>query len=253
MQTTKEPESEIKAPEVEAESAPKAPTVGALDSIAQQLSSSMPDVQEHAIEQERAQTEEAAAQYAEYVDKEGLPFDPSVHKVNKAGEPTLSTKGLLVRKPGRKAGGGQSAAGSVIGRPQAAESPDPGPAREKAQARATGIVAASMLMQIGIVAGGEEWRPIHDDKSGLDEKAMLEGAFADYFEATGKTDLPPGMCLAIAIGGYALPRFAMPKTQTRVGKLKGFIKQWWIDRRLKKHGLKSSPIKDETGAGELVA
>lgn len=218
-----------------------------IESIANDLSSTMPDVQDHAIEQEILSENEKLAQYSHLKDTDGNSFDPSIHKTNKAGEPTLSTKGKLIKKPGRKPGANAAnSAGkqsSVVGGAQSVTTDKDQQAR--LQARASGTMAANLVLQIGIVAGGEEWHPRIDEQTGLDEKTMLEGAFADYFEATGKTDIPPGMALTVALGAYALPRFTMPKTQSRLSKLKMGLKQWWINRKLKKHGLKAEPSESD--------
>lgn len=210
-----------------------------IESIANELSETMPEVQDHAIEQEILSENEKLAQYSHLVDTDGNSFDPTIHKTNKAGEPTLSTKGKLVKKPGRKPNAGTAGlprTSSVVGGAQNA--PSNSDAHARMQARASGTMAANLVLQIGIVTGGDEWNPRIDEESGLNEKLMLENAFADYFEATGKTDIPPGMALTVAIGAYALPRFTMPKTQSRLDKLKKGIKQWWINRKLKKHGFK---------------
>ena len=207
-----------------------------LDAIADDLTTSMPEVQQHAIEQESINEKEKLAQFSHLVDIDGNGFDPSIHKTNKAGEPTLSTKGKLIKKAGRKPASNKKPQSSFVGgglqQPTQADV-------QKLQARATGTVAANMVMRIGIAFGGEEWKPRMDEQTGLNEKSMLEGAFADYFETTGKTDLPPTMALTVAIGAYALPRFTMPKTQSRLQKLTGGIKKWFINRKLKKHGLKA--------------
>lgn len=250
-QETELPESE-NAPNSEGQTSIKeespAPSNGGssanLETIANKLSSEMPEVQEHAIEQEKLNESDKLAQYSHLKDSDGNGFDPAVHKTNKAGEPTLSTKGKLIKKPGRKPGV-SSAPGSQkshVGGAGATSTPgDDKKAQERMQARASGTMAANLILQIGIVAGGEEWHPRIDEQTGLNEKLMLENSFADYFEATGKTDIPPGMALTVAIGAYALPRFTMPKTQSRLAKLKMGLKQWWINRKLKKHGLKAEP------------
>ena len=177
-------------------------------------------MQEHAIEQESLNENEKLAQYSHLKDVQGNSFDPAIHKVNKAGEPTVSPRGSLIKKPGRKPTA-NSASGSrtssVVGGVQNVTTNQQ---NEKMQARAAGMMAANLMLQIGIVAGGEEWHPRYDEQTGLNEKGMLEQAFGDYFEATGKTDIPPGMALTVAIGAYALPRFTMPKTQSRLSKLK---------------------------------
>jgi len=215
-------------------------SVADLTQIADDLITSQPEVQEHAIAQESAQDDERAAQYADLRDRDGNPFDPAIHKTNGAGEPTVSTLGKLIKKPGRKPAQKPGAGGSTVG----GVSPGDGgqAAQVRAQARASGTLSANLLIQIGIVAGGEEWHPRVNADIGLDEKTMLENAFADYFEATGKTDIPPGLALTVAVGAYTLPRFTMPKTRGRIAKARDAIKKWWINRKLKKHGMKAEPI-----------
>lgn len=230
--------TEPSAPAGESEKATSAP---GLSGIADTLVDQMPDVQEHAISEagEQARAEAAIGP----VDTDGNPFDAGIHKVSPDGTPTLSPKGKLIKKPGRKAGstgaprstvGGQG--NSVIS--QTATGPSASDV-QRMQARQAGNAAANLLMTVGIITGGEEWQPRHDVQSGLNEKLMLEQAFGDYFCAKGITDIPPGFALTFAIFGYALPRLTMPKTQTRMGKAKGAIKKWWINRKLKKHGMKA--------------
>jgi hypothetical protein len=206
-----------------------------LDAITDDLISDMPQVQEHALEQERANDKQRSEQFADLRDVSGQSFDPTLHKTNSKGEPTTTKLGNLIKKGGGrkpKAEGAKSSIGGV------APSVNPEEAALKAQARATGMVAANVLMTLGIALGGEEWQPRADPTTGLNEKTMLENAMSDYFETTGKTDLPPSMVLCVAIGAYALPRFTMPKTQSRLSKVKGGISKWFINRKLKKHGYK---------------
>lgn len=234
--------SEIESTESSNSENPTEPTSdnSSLDQIANTLADSMPEVQQHAIDQEQAKEEAQAEEWAEYRDTDGNPFDPNIHKTNKHGEPTLSTKGKLIKKPGRKAGGNGVTPKSVIGvksEPKQSE-------EQKAaiQARASGTMAANLLMTLGVVVGGDEWHPVKDPNTGMDEKLMLESAFADYFEATGKTDIPPGLALTAAIGGYMLPRFTMPKTRTRMQKVKDWFIKKMADRKLRKHGLKAEKV-----------
>lgn len=238
-----EKETETQTPK-EVGGLPSQPGSASVESIADNLSATMPDVQEHAIAQEEATENAKLAQFSHLKDRDGNSFDPSIHKTDKDGAPTVSAGGKLIKKPGRKAGNSAGASPkSFVNIPDSQKAPDPD-AKLRMQARATGTMAANLIIQIGIVAGGEEWQPRQDEKIGLDEKFMLETAFADYFEATGKTDIPPGMALTVAVGAYALPRFTMPKTQTRVQKAGTSIKQWWANRKLKKHGLRAEKIAD---------
>jgi hypothetical protein len=219
-----------------------------LDAIADDLTNSMPEVQQHAIEQESLNEKEKLAQYSHLTDVDGNSFDPSIHKTNKAGEPTTSTKGKLIKKAGRKASPQKTS--SFVGGQGAQQSQ-----REvqNGQARASGIMTANLLLQVGIVMGGEEWYPQTDEASGLNEKSMLENAFADYFQATGKTDIPPNIALIVAVGAYVLPRFTMPKTKTRVQSLFGGIKKWFINRKLRKHGLKAESNEKPRSTISIIA
>jgi len=225
--------------------------VSSLDSIADDLITEMPQVQEHALEQERSDEAARLSEYDHLKDTDGFSFDPTKHKTNKSGEPTVTKLGKLIKKAAKKAQTGETKKKSFVG------NNDPIPQSEdqiaKLQARASGTVAANLLMTMGIAFGGDEWQPRSDPNSGLNEKSMLENAMSDYFEATGKTDLPPSMVLVVAVGAYALPRFTMPKTQSRLSTLKNGIKKWWINRKLKKHGFKAESAKQAAEKKEETA
>tara|TARA_R110000737_G_C14623309_1_gene493996 strand:- start:5709 stop:6473 length:765 start_codon:yes stop_codon:yes gene_type:complete len=239
-----------KAPDTDTAS-PESPSSADLGDIAESLIESMPEIQEHAITQERETESAKNDQFSHLVDVSGNSFDPDLHKTNKAGEPTTSTKGNLIKKAGRKPKANTSSVGGAGGKTSISEDD-----QLKIQSRASGVMTANLLLQVGIVAGGSEWYPQRDVDSGLDEKRMLENAFADYFEATGKQDLPPSMALMVAVGAYALPRFTMPKTKTRVQKMTSGIKAWYVNRKLKKHGLKVKPTgekKPDTKSASLEA
>jgi hypothetical protein len=212
--------------------------ISSISAIGDTLAQSMPDVQEHAIQQEASKQDAVKQANNGITDRAGNSFDASIHKVNKQGEPTLTTHGNCILKPKSKSAD-RPAGGSFIGGRHNQPEPDKALQAQNAQSRASGAMAANLLLTLGIVIGGEEWKPAKDAGTGTDEKAMLESAFADYFEATGKTDLPPSMTLLVAIGAYTLPRFTMPKTQTRISKVKQWIVKKLADRKLRKHGLKA--------------
>lgn len=231
-------------------------SIADITEIAADLTATMPEIQQHAIDQENLIENEKVAHFSHLVDKDGNGFDPSIHKTHTNGEPVLTPAGKLSKKPGRK-GGGSTGSASKVSKVSPLALKDAPASKEqiaKIQARASGTMTANLLLQIGIVAGGEEWHPHVNHEIGLDEKAMLENAFADYFEATGKTDIPPGMALCVAVGAYALPRFTMPKTQSRLSKFKNAIKSWYITRKIKKHGMKAVPAEkaqdDKKEAGD---
>lgn len=189
--------------------------------IAATLRSEMPEVQSHAVEAARS---EAAASVGK--DINGDSFNSATHVTGSDGQGKKNAKGAWEKKRGRKAGSStagnsaqsvQSRVGTGNTAPTAA-----GPTKEQL-ARQSGVGAANLFFVAGIILGGEEWQPQADPKIGLDEKLMMEGAFGDYFVATGKTDLPPGWALVAAVGMFAARRFTMPKTQSRFTKLKTWV------------------------------
>lgn len=224
---------------------------GGVADIAAGLITEMPGVSDHAIELHDTQERKIDASTQNGVigitDKNGDTFDKSRHKANEDGTPKLTASGKLWLKPGaRKSAGqvGKTPQASVIG--TASQSPNNAQVGAQVSSeikqRAGGVAAANMLIVMGMMIGGDEWQP--SNANGLDEKLLLETAFGDYFVATGKDDIPPGVALSAVIVMYAAPRFAMPKTQQRTAGLTGWFKRKMADRKLKKHGLKSEPIKD---------
>lgn len=194
-----------------------------------------PSVSEHVIEQE--QTKQAAIE----AEKERFPdFDPSIHAVDENGHPIPKAGGKGWRlKRGRKKGGtsnGDSTQkrASQLGNFQA-NAQD-----HKVESRAAGKAATALLIQTGMVLGGEEWQPIIDPTSGVNEPLMLETAFTDYFAAKEITDFPPNIALAIAVVGYAAPRFAQPKTKTRLQRF-----GLWIKERIPRRKKRPAPVTAE--------
>ena len=214
-----------------------------LSDIVSTIEKTKPEISDHAINayQEKEATIKEAA--AGLVDKNGDSFDPAIHKTDSDGNPILTQRGKLSMKAGVKKGGNVSR--GTTGKNQSFVGGPKPPSQEeldKIKCRATGAAAANTIITLGVVVGGDEWQPIKNEEYGIDEKANLENAFADYFEATGQTDLPPNLALTVACAAYALPRFTMPKTKARTSKVMTWFKKKWADRKLKKHGLKA--VKD---------
>lgn len=216
-----------------------------LDTIAGSLSEEMPDVQQHAIDAEAGKAEAIKSEYSDLKDSKGNSFDPELHRTDKDGAPDLTPKGKLRVKPKPRSfyadsrkGGAKSVVDDGSEKRNALEL--------KQQSRASGAMAANLLIVVSCVAGGEEWQPRVSVENGLDEKLILENAFSDYFEATGRIDIPPSMGLIIAVGSYALPRFTMPKTKERVKGFRAKIKMWFANRKLKKHGLEAKALESAT-------
>ena len=195
----------------------------------------MSEVSEHAIEGE-AEKENLAKEEA----LKG--FNPDIHATDSEGNPIPRKRGGKIipgefqKKRGVKGGTAKKSvvSGGDTGKPQ--EVINNG-------GLMAGKTAAHVLITLGCTIGGDEWQPIKNEEYGLDEKENLETAFINYFEATGKTDFPPGVALAIAVGGYVLPRFTQPKTKSRLKRAGEWIYFKWQKIRKK-------PIKKENSENE---
>jgi len=218
-----------------------------LSSIMDEMSGSMSAPSEHAIEQAAEESREAE-KLATVTDKRGDTFNPDQHATEADGTPKLTAAGNFSKRRGRKAGQTNSTV-SVVGRSGQGKQ-ETGQPDMNAQAAASGKMAAGLLFTVGTVIGGEEWQPVEDRATGLNEQNMMEKAFADYFIATGKTDIPPGWALVVAVGAYAAPRFAAPKTQKRAKNLFGKIKLWLAHRRLVKEGRQNEKGEKENSGQE---
>lgn len=207
--------------------------------------SEMPAVQEHAIqaamEDEAAKTEAVEKAVSGKVDSQGRPFDPALHEVDAAtGEPRLSPSGNLRIKRGR-AFSGKGAAKSTFAKPvNSAPAASTGPTSDvelESKITSTAQVTAETVFTIGMLVGGDEWEPRKDEKIGMDERATMVGAWAAYYRAHGITEIPAWVTLSMVMGSYAVPRFFMPKTKTRIQK----AKEWFygfVGRRKAKGGIR---------------
>lgn len=185
------------------------------------LIDAQPDVSEHAIAQHDEQVKEAAATVER--DKNGIAFDATIHTGSRLKDGTWrvrrSAKGLAskVAKP----------AGSVD-------------AANEAQSRAAGAAAAGALFMLGRAFGGEEWAPT------AEEVKMQSDAWSNYFVAKNVRDFPPGIALVIAVGSYAGPRLAMPKTREKMGRAKSWFTlraiKWRVTRELKRRGIAATVV-----------
>lgn len=167
-------------------------------------------------------------QYSHLKDKNGFSFDPEIHETKKDGTPKLSKNNILCRRPGRRAGASKS---RVFAGPQKPEDKaEVLPGSENAHYEAAGRAMAQTVFGVGVMLFGEEWRPMRQEQVGLDEAAQMQDAWADYFRARGVVDVPPGVAVGIAMVSYALPRFGMPKTRSRLGAL---VDRWKGRKRRK--------------------
>lgn len=199
----------------------QAVTGGDLATVMDTLAGAMPEAQEHAIN-EAAQE----SPYADLKDIDGNPFDSNVHKTDAAGKPVLNAQNKLLKKRGRKAG----QTNSKVNIPQGAQQFLP--VNPVVKMRATGRVYANTLISLMVGFFGNEWIP--EKSAQHDEREYLETVFADYCEATGKQDLPPGIALAFGLVGYVGPRLRKPATVSKLTALKDQISARIAQWRAKK-------------------
>ena len=141
----------------------------------------------------------------------GERFDKAIHRADKNGDPLLTKTGRFRLKPGRKAGVDYSDAGPKLNNPFQPSAEIDAPEIDPSLSFAA-QTAAEMYIQTGVILFGPEWLPETERM----ERETLVSAFEQYFIAKGVIDIPPGVALAIALFGYAAPRFHMPETQSRV-------------------------------------
>lgn len=223
--------------------------MGVLDKIGDTMVDSMPEVSQHAIDEHNATQERnldanSSAAGADMlgnaqtgttdavsasnpngwpVDGRGKPYDPNTHEIS------ASTGKAIKKRRGGK---------STIGAPtKNATSPNNAPTSQDIgnaqQAAANGQMAA--LATFAGLQGifGEEFAPRKESHVG-DEFQFLAAAYGNYFLAKGMVDIPPGWALVIAIGSITAPRFGMPKTRTKMQRVKDFIIGKFFSWRAKK-------------------
>lgn len=87
---------------------------------------------------------------------------------------------------------------------------DQGEDLEEAKRKFAAKYACQLVQTSGYMLAGE------DGKMDKDEQLTVEDAFSRYFEAKGVVDFPPGIALALALGGYYARRLATEKAQPKV-------------------------------------
>lgn len=201
-----------------------------------EILSQMPDVQEHAIAAHEDKQNEAQANVE--TDKDGVPYDPALHTGSRLKDGTWRKR----KNPGNP--------GSVVA-PSRKRNSAPAieaanaTAATNAEAIATGTVVATMFLGACQSIGGEEWEPSEQ------ERDFQTAAWQAYCVAKNYKELSPGFALFVALGSYAGPRLAKPKTAEKIGKAKTWIllrvAKWKLKRALKKSGIEAT-VTIKTGA-----
>jgi len=99
-----------------------------------------------------------------------------------------------------------------------------------------GEVVFDMSTNALAVGLGEEWLP-----SSQQERMLVCGSLAKYFEAQQVKDIPPGMMLGLVVSVYALPRLSKPNTRSKI------MLAWaWIKSKMgRKAAASVNPFKKE--------
>ena len=223
MSLKTENEETVETPETKPEEKPVSVTSDA-DSIVSTLIEKAPEVSEHVVAQEQVKISEEQATAEQFPG-----FDPEIHETDENGHPISSAKrpGEWRKKRGRRTTSNNASSSSTKAKPSQlgnlhANIPD------HTAEKMAGQAAANSLIMLGITFGGDEWHPVVMPEHGINEQRNLEKAFSDYFIHKGIKDFPPGVALSLAVVGYMAPRFAAPKTKTKLQK----IAIWFKERKL---------------------
>lgn len=214
--------------------------------LTKDLADNQPDVQHNAVQAEADKEAERKSEFSELRDRQGLAFDPAIHKVNSAGEPTTTKLNKLIRKPGRKPGSGK------VGQSTLSKGGDNASTQNSGQAAARAIAAAATVDSIGTLGGmlgGEEWMFLTDKDNGVDERQRGIEAFESYYTAKGIDDIPPGVIVLAWVVSYATPRImGGPQTRSKLGRARDWIASKIFKRRAQKEPGPIDIKKDSLGA-----
>lgn len=137
------------------------------------------------------------------MDERGDTFDKEVHEMGEDGAPRKTKKGFFHKKRG---GLGKSTIAQVD------------TSSEDLSYQACGSSTAEIIFILGQSLGGGDWQPTQDERS------YMTSAWGEYFKAKGVKDLPPGLIVATAMVSYAMPRFALPETKSRLQRAGHWLK-----------------------------
>lgn len=159
-------------------------------------------------------------------DIKGRPWDPEKH----AFPPRLTKTGIWIGKgagrPSTKKENTPTAPQADIGQSEVigeteeigTETPHEISSRE-AQIRSTSQMFVGLFYAAGVGLLGEDMKP--DDEA---EHNQLVSATEAYLRTKPDIDLPPGLALSIAVGGYVLKRTSRPTVSQRLGLFWGKVK-----------------------------
>lgn len=167
----------------------------------------------------------------------GETFDPAIHEAGPDGGPVFCADGTMRRRRGRKpvrgpdgkfttTGPAEPAAPAEGSSPPAAPADLPANAVSSDEARAAATATVAVIVSLGSMLGGDEWRPLSggENPAGVDEFEHMTTAWEQYYLAAGVANIPPWAGAAIATGMYIVPRLSKPKTAGRIQAFVGWLK-----------------------------
>lgn len=161
-------------------------------------------------------------------DRYGRAFNPKYHAVGPNGQPKITRTGKLTLKRETKNGRKQAKKNRLDARriksDNISDNNEPVIPAENSpnteskdvntlQRKAASTFFVAMAVNIGVGIFGDEWR------AEKNEFEMMDNAMTAYLNEVGMEDLPAGWALVGAMGAYALPRLAKPKTQSVFSRL----------------------------------
>lgn len=136
-------------------------------------------------------------------------FDSSIHVANADGSPKLNKDGTFRRRRGKK---------NAVGTGSISKPVTAGPTPEQLlEAKTAAMVTVQCVLIIATTLGGEEWRA---EKG---EQTSMETAWEQYYIVSGAFQPPPWLLVIVATSMYAGPRIRLPKTQSKLKLVWGWI------------------------------
>lgn len=201
-----------------------------LNEVHDNIQDESPEPKQSAIEAAQAVEVETLREQSDNVDSEGTVFNPELHATDKDGNPSVTPLGKFRKKRG---------ASKVSTVSNAQEQQD-----KINNAKAAASAAVDMSLQSLELLLGPEWKPIQQD--GIDERANLKAATANYFIAKDINDFPPGVALTVVVMAYAMPRVTTGKeTKTRLAKAKVWAAEKLNNLKRKRKDASQSNSRDD--------
>jgi hypothetical protein len=232
----------------------------------------LPEASEHVVnapppEPEPKTAPQAPASAEEAKDASGRKFNPAKHLAGPDGKPLLTDKGYFRIIPKNETGIGnriKDAYRKLLHRDEPKPEPAPGleasgvrpgsmfvnpfsriragepeqsqEAKRKSEAEAAAMQTVAMEEMIAVMVFSEEWVLMDA------EKQSLIRAWAKAYEEKGVVEIPWWMELAAAHGVILTSRINKPKTQSAIGKAKGWLAHKFIDLRMHRKSRRVEPV-----------